>query len=248
MSDYGRYVGVNWVWATQIDIIHALFSIAKPILLLELALPESRGRGLLGRREVPLVFAIWAGDIALLNVLVWRWSGFWAGAPLIAGSFLVIAALVAAARLVPPDLLVPWSIRPRSRPLVFAATGFLFYFGLVFSADVSKAWSLPPFVAVAGCIAVGVVTLLWVLRNVGTKQSERRIVALVFGLFVFILFEGVVSQITLPLVLGADAAFVLFLRWLWTEYPEGRPDALVSTSLPDETDSHIPRQRQDRIS
>jgi hypothetical protein len=46
-------------------------------------------------------------------------------------------------------------------------------------------------------------------------------VALVGGLFVFVLLVGIISQITLPLVLGADAAFLLFLRRLWLKYPEG---------------------------
>jgi hypothetical protein len=219
LSGYGHYAGVNWVWASQIDIIHSLFSISIPILLLDLALPETRGRSLLSGVQIPFTFAIWAGDVVLLNVLVWEWSGFWAGVPLILGGLLVMALFVVAARLVPANLLSPRSAHPRSKPVVFAAVGFLFYLGLLFSAIVSKALALPPLVAIAGCLVVGTVSLLWVLRNVGIYGNDRQVLALIGGLFIFILLDGIISQITLPIVLAADAAFLLFLRWLWGKYP-----------------------------
>jgi hypothetical protein len=219
LSGYGHYAGINWVWASQIDIIHALFSISIPILLLDLALPETRGLRLLSGVKIPLTFAIWAGDVVLLNALVWKWSGFWAGVPLILGGFMVMGAFVAAARLVPSNLLAPRSSHPRSKPVVFAAAGFLFYLGLLFSAIIPKALALPPLVAVVGCLVVGVVSLLWVLRNIGVQGNERRELALIGGLFVFVQLDGIVSQITLPIVLAADAAFLLFLRWLWRKYP-----------------------------
>jgi hypothetical protein len=215
LNVYGHYLGVNWVWAAQIDIIHSLFSIAIPILLLDLTLPETRGRSLLKDRQIPTVFVIWAGDVSLLNVIVWKWAGFWAGVPLIVGGFLFMAAFVAAAWFVPSNLLAPRSPQPRSRPAVFALAGFLFYFGLVFSANVSKGLGLPPLMAIGASLLVGGAALLWVLRNIGTHSNERRLVALIGGLFVFILLVGFISQITFPLILGADAAFLLFLRWLW---------------------------------
>ena len=220
LSGYGYYAGVHWVWAAQIDIVHALFSIAIPILLLDLTLPETRGRSLLSGRQIPLTFVIWAGDLALLNFLVWKWTGFWAGAPLIVGSFAVIALFILAARFVPSRLVTPRSTDPRSGPIAFAVAGFLFYLGLLFFPLLSKARALPPLVAIAGYLIVGGIALVWVLRNIGTRSHERRLVALVGGLFVFILLDGIVTQLLLPIVLLVDAAFLLFLRWLWRKYPE----------------------------
>ena len=238
LGTYGYYAGVHWVWAAQIDIIHSLFSIAIPILLLDLTLPETRGHSLLGGRQIPLTFGIWAGDIALLDFLVWKWTGFRAGAPLIVGGFAVMAAFVMAARLAPSRLLTPRSPEPRSRPAAFAAVGFLFYLGLVLSALLAKAFAAPPFVAVVGYLLVGGAALLWVLRNIGASSHERRLVALVGGLFVFILLGGVVTQVTLPIVLGADAAFLLFLRWLWMRYPEG-----TQMRPPKDSDPALPSQQ-----
>ena len=225
LSGYGQYAGVNWVWASQIDIIHALFSISVPILLLDLTLPETQGRTLLSGRKIPLTFAIWGVDVVLLNIIVWKWAGFWAGVPSIIGALLVISLFIAAARLVPRNLLAPRSDLPHSRPAVLAVVGFLFYLGLVFSAAISKAQLLPPSVAIAGYLVVGAAALLWVLWNIGRRQNERQVVALIGGLFIFIQLVGIVSQITLPLVLGADAAFLLFLRWLWKEYSGGNQGA-----------------------
>ena len=223
LAGYGHFAGVNWPWAAQIDIVHALFSIAIPILLLDLTLPETRGRSLLHGRQIPLTFAIWAGDVALLNFLVWKWVGFWAGVPLILGSFSVIAVFVLAAWRVPSQLLAPKFVRPRSSALTFAVTGFLFYLGLLLSALIPKSRALPPAVAIAGYLFVGGTALFWVLRSIGSRDNERRLVALIGGLFVFILVDGIVSQISLPIVLGADAGFLLFLRWLWKKYPGGAP-------------------------
>jgi len=39
---YGRWLEVNWVWAEWLTIYHAIFSIAIPITLVELAYPERK--------------------------------------------------------------------------------------------------------------------------------------------------------------------------------------------------------------
>ncbi len=44
---YGHWLGVSWVWTVGILLVHMVYSVALPILLLNLALPETRGRSLL---------------------------------------------------------------------------------------------------------------------------------------------------------------------------------------------------------
>lgn len=97
LGTYGHFFGVDWVWALQISIVHALFSISIPIMLLGLALPETRGRSLLTGRGIMLALGVWGVEIPLLILLVRQWSGFFAGLPLILGSLGVIAILVLAA-------------------------------------------------------------------------------------------------------------------------------------------------------
>ena len=48
---YGRWLGVNWVWAEWLTIYHAIFSIAIPITLVELAYPEIKGNSWLSARK-----------------------------------------------------------------------------------------------------------------------------------------------------------------------------------------------------
>ncbi len=48
---YGRWQGVNWVWAEWLIIYHAIFSIAIPITLVELAYPERRNERWIGNKK-----------------------------------------------------------------------------------------------------------------------------------------------------------------------------------------------------
>jgi len=53
---YGRWQGVNWVWAQWLTIYHAIFSIAIPITLVELAYPKKRNvRWVSNRKFIGLV-------------------------------------------------------------------------------------------------------------------------------------------------------------------------------------------------
>lgn len=44
LATYGRWLGVNWVWAEWLTIYHAIFSITIPIFLAELTFPKARLR------------------------------------------------------------------------------------------------------------------------------------------------------------------------------------------------------------
>jgi len=59
LGSFGRWAEVNWVWTEELIIYHAVFSIAIPIALLELAYPERRDERWVGKR-------LFAGLIAVL--------------------------------------------------------------------------------------------------------------------------------------------------------------------------------------
>jgi hypothetical protein len=48
---YGRWLETNWVWAEWLTIHHAVFSIAIPIVLVELAYPEKRNDKWVGKER-----------------------------------------------------------------------------------------------------------------------------------------------------------------------------------------------------
>ncbi len=70
LGSYGRYLGVDWIWALGISFFHAIFSIALPILLLSIAYPERSRESLLGRKGTALVLFIYALDVIVLNIVV----------------------------------------------------------------------------------------------------------------------------------------------------------------------------------
>jgi len=51
LGTYGRWLGVNWVWAEWLTIYHSIFSITIPILLVELTHPSARSQVWLSQKQ-----------------------------------------------------------------------------------------------------------------------------------------------------------------------------------------------------
>jgi hypothetical protein len=51
LASYGRWLGVNWVWAEWLTIFHSIFSITIPIFLVELTYPQTRNQVWLSSRS-----------------------------------------------------------------------------------------------------------------------------------------------------------------------------------------------------
>jgi len=58
LAVYGRYLGVNIVWAFWLSIFHAVYSISIPVLLAQIAHPEYSRVRLLTRRSLDAVAAV----------------------------------------------------------------------------------------------------------------------------------------------------------------------------------------------
>lgn len=102
---YGHWAGVNWVWALFIVPYHAVFSIAIPIVLVELRYPLHQREPWLGRTGLMVVAALFAANAALLAVF--QTHLFTARAPMVSvpanvAALVVIAAIVIAAFLASP--------------------------------------------------------------------------------------------------------------------------------------------------
>ena len=65
LGSYGRWEGVNWVWAEWLTIYHAIFSIAIPITLVELAYAGRRNRRWVGNRTFVVLVVLLASVTAL---------------------------------------------------------------------------------------------------------------------------------------------------------------------------------------
>jgi hypothetical protein len=65
LGTYGRWVGVNWIWSLELAVYHMVFSIAIPILLVNLLFPKERERSWLSNRAL-----IGIGSLFTLDVLI----------------------------------------------------------------------------------------------------------------------------------------------------------------------------------
>ena len=231
LGSYGHWSGVNWVWGAGIVPFHAVFSISLPLLLLGLALPETSGRSLLGRRQTAIAFLLLALDVLLLMVIVNHASGYWMGWPIFALSLASIGVLVWAGRRASPDSLVIGAGRRVASKKALVAVGVSFLPIVFLSQGLAESTGLPP---AAGFALVLLAQGLFLAYLVRRRWDRRGTIALAFGLIVPVVTFGVVSQLGLPVVLAADAAVLLFFRGLWTTSPadfasfshwESRPDS-----------------------
>jgi hypothetical protein len=239
---YGHWLGVSWLWAAGIVPVHMIFSISVPIMLLGLAVPGTRGRSLLSRRGLRVASAVLGVDVVFLFLLVSRIEHFWMGWPVFAGSLAAMALLVLAARRVPEGAVHATSDLPSRGPRVMALIGVLFYTSVLLTEGLGEGARLPAAVDLVLVVAVQALFLAGVLRAAGSRGNERQLVALSLGLIVPIAAIGVISELPLALSLLPDAAFVLFLRMLWKQYP-ARPSSGADAIPQPETASARPSSR-----
>jgi len=222
---FGRFDGVNWVWSTGVLTFHVIYSIGLPLLLLALALPQTRGKSLLGGRGIAVCFAALTASTSLEAVIVYGAFHFWMGFTLLVGSLLVILVLVVAAYFLPHDAWRPATEQPALPAVTVGLCGFG-VFPVLFALEYFvPSTGVPP----AFIIAIEVVFLMAVLetlrRTVGRNRNEYILVNLAYG---FVLWQAVFGLLltfpilyTLPLV----ALAVWFFARLRRAYaPHHRPN------------------------
>jgi hypothetical protein len=219
LGSFGRFVGVNWVWATGVLAFHAIYSIGLPILLLRLALPATRGRSLLGRRGIFLGFASLAASTAVETVIVYGTFHFWMGPQLLAGSAAAIAVLVALAYRVPSDLGAPPTDLPSGRPWQVGVVGFAFFPVAFFLEYGFTSTAVPPAAIIVVEVIVFALLLDGVRRRVGRTANESLLVNLAFGFVLWQALFGLLLTLGLPYTLPLVALAVAFFLRLRKAYP-----------------------------
>jgi hypothetical protein len=216
LGSYGHWLGVNWVWSVGVLMVHIVYSLALPILLLGLALPETRGRSLLGARGIAVALGVFVLDLFFLMLVVLGALHFWMGIPQLLGSLLAIGALILVARRLPVNLLGASSLRPTVRPLGFLLLGLgLFPVTLVLEG-VSGAVSLAPPFAILLVLAWFALLLYLAGRWIGQAEHERHLLAFAAGTLAPIALVGFLTSFPTPVVLLADLALGGFFWRLWT--------------------------------
>jgi len=218
LGSYGRFAGVNWVWSVGVLGVHIVLSVGLPILLLGLALPETRGRPLLSNRQIPLALVVYALDI---GVLVFA-TGYWRTAPWLLVSAVVLAGILyAVTRRLPHGTLDPVNPGPRLASGWFFGLGIAFYPILLLVPGLGNTASLWPPTTIAVELLLSGTLFLFVRRSVGRGGSEAALTMLALGALVPIVMVGLATQLFLPVVLVPDVLFGLFFYALWARYRPG---------------------------
>jgi len=216
----GYWHGVNWVYAAFVVPYHAVFSIALPLLLLQLALPSTKGRRLLNsKRAVAGTFAVLGIDVYLNLLIAAHVEHFWMGWTALIASIVIIAALVVLAYKAPTNFMRPKNENPTAKPLAVGAFGALAY--LLLALILVFGNSLPSSVDLFLTIIILLSFLVYILKAIGKGNNEKQLIALSFGIILPFLAGGIAGQIELPLVLILDVALILFFRRLWQKYSKG---------------------------
>jgi len=121
LGTFGRWIGINWVWAEMLTIYHAVFSIATPILLVELAYPSKRKECWVSSRALKGFIGLLVA-IVLLGYFVL--TPYFPPFPQYSLAVLATILLVYLAHKLPSDYGKLGSA-PLHRPILFWATGFL---------------------------------------------------------------------------------------------------------------------------
>jgi len=220
LGTYGHYAGVSWVWSVGVLGVHIVLSVGLPILLLGLALPETRGQPLLTRRQVVVALVVYGVDIFLLILI----ANYWRQAPgLLLAAAVVALLLYAAARALPKGTLDPRGARPRLSPVWFVPLGLAYFPVLLIVPALggSLRW-WPPFTIAVDLLLSGAL-FFFVRREVGRTGNEAALALLALGAIVPIMLFGFLAQAFFPIVLIPDALAGLFFYALWKRYRPGPP-------------------------
>ena len=219
LGSYGRWADVNWVWSTQLTIYHALISIAIPILLVELILPNRRNEAWIGQNGFIILPIILAVDVALGYFFL---TAYRPPAIQYALTVAIVAAIIVLAWRLPSQPFAPKAISPR-HPFWFWLTGFLgtIAFFIVFGGLPHTA--IPPSLTIL--IGLGLVALLtWLVMRMsgnGAAWTDMHRLAVAAGpLSLFILFSPIqefdTSRQDNPAGMTmVGLATLIFLIWLW---------------------------------
>jgi len=215
---YGRALGVNWVWAVELTIYHAVYSIAIPIGIVCLVWPQARGRAWIGRRGRVVLAVLWVlnGVFLFAAITPYRPPALQYGITMVLVVVLVLIACkrpgvtgqaagldtagridrAAAGEPLPHPLHQAESeaVKPPMRAIWFGLVGWVASLAFFLSAWVLSKAEVPVGVTVGAIVGVPVAVVLLVRRLSGGRWRwwPRPVAALITGALAFLVFLCVV--------------------------------------------------------
>ncbi len=226
LANYGRFLGVDWLWALGISFFHAIFSIGLPIFLLSIAYPKYSREPLLGWKGSTLTLFVYALDVLFLNFLVnsQRVNAMPTTAEYI--FFILLSfVLVLLARLLPEGLLKGRGTRNQGTRKLFllGLTVYPLYLVNAFTPALVRVniW-IPPPVEFLLYIVENFLVMFAISHHMPVDQNRKHKFALAMGLIAPLFVWGGLIQIIgvtnlISIVLVIAIVFLFRLRnWVRT--------------------------------
>jgi hypothetical protein len=192
LATYGRAGGVNWVWAVELTMFHAVFSIALPILIVHLIYPERSKDAWLGSRGL----AFWGAVLLLVTAFGLVFLPSRPPAEPYVAELLLFVSLVALARVLPTALSAPRNTRV-PRAVHFWLLGLTSTLAFFFTFWVIPLTALPAPAAIAiGLVLALAVIARWLRMSGGAAlwQDSHRVGLASGALSFFILLAPIAEN------------------------------------------------------
>jgi hypothetical protein len=248
LAGFGRAWGVNWVWAVELTVYHAFFSVVTPVLLVELAYPSRKAEPWLTDGRLKIVAAVLLLDVVAGFILFGSMLGFW---PPVAQYLLGVAVMLGfiyAANRLPSD----WArrgTRPMRRPVFYTAVGFFVALAsaLVFGwlPSISDSFIHPLLVCV-----VGVAVVYGIVRYLASfewrKARRSHLMGLVSGPVLLFILVSPLQELDASraddtsgmIVVGAAFLLLLVLLWLKSRRNDTHLSGTTTTEIKDPEESN----------
>ena len=194
LGTYGRVLNVSWVWSVQAITFQAIFSIALPILIVNLLFPKRRAERWAGPRALLLLIVMFVLAVVLGSLFLYPYR------PALL-PYLITLAIGAAffllARFLPRAITVTKSTDV-PQPLRFGLVGFLGTLTLYLINWILPTTLTPFWVTILLTLLLDAVIGFVLLRmsSNGLGWTERHQVALVSGALAFFVLLAPIVEIT----------------------------------------------------
>jgi len=208
---YTHFAGINWVPLAALTVFHAAFSIAVPLVMVELIFPKTKGEALVGRKGLVVTAFVYVLAVFLVS------KGDSYATPPPATLFLAVYALafIVAAYLVPKSFFTAEkekTDRSRSR-FVLLGAGFL---GCFFLIDVLGSHFLTWPVTALLFLPLVVLTARYLVRHAGRIGNEAVKADFVLGMVLVFVPIDVIQELKgdegVLLYTGLILALIFYVR------------------------------------
>ncbi len=187
LAVYGRYLGVNIVWAFWLSIFHAVYSISIPVLLIQIAYPEYSGVRLLARRGLAVLAAVFTSTSTIIFLFL---NPYKPPAIQYFITVMIVLYLVKMARSHSAGVSAVLRRKMNGRKTFLVGVAFALAFFILYMVvpETPTPWFIP-------CI-LGLILILK-LYKLMAGYNERQMMALIIGLLTpLLLFIDIVLEIS----------------------------------------------------